>query len=126
MISSTAQIGEGWDVITADDRKLGEVSDVALNYVVVRKGILVPTTLFVPLTAIDTVDPDRGEVYLNVAESEVDSLGWEHEPGDATLAAADRASAADPDDDLADVATAPFIQGAGRSDDWSGDRPGRA
>jgi len=80
MISSTTHIAEGWDVIGSDDQKIGEVTGVAPNYVLLTKGLIFQKDLYVPLDAIETVDQDRGAVYVNAAKDDVDAIGWDREP----------------------------------------------
>ena len=86
MQSNSSQVQPGWDVIGSDDQKIGEVTEVGSNYVVLTKGLIFPKDLYVPLNVISSVDEDAACVYLNVAKDDVDSLGWDQIPADDAVA----------------------------------------
>ena len=79
------QIEEGWDVYASDGEKLGDVSEIGPNYLLVTKGFLFPTDLYIPTSAITNVEYDR--VYLNASSDEVKQGAWSQPP--ATSAEAD-------------------------------------
>jgi uncharacterized protein (TIGR02271 family) len=85
MQTNSSQIQSGWDVIGSDDQKIGEITDVGSNYVILTKGLIFPKDLYIPLSAISTVDADAACVYLNVAKDDVDSMGWDQMPADDDL-----------------------------------------
>ena len=69
----------GWTVVANDGHRLGTIRDVGQHYVLVsRSGRL--TDLFVPASAIANVDD--AVVYLNLAKSEAEEMGWEQPPRD--------------------------------------------
>jgi len=72
------QIEHGWDVYGSDDEKVGDVSEVRDNYLVVSKGILFPHEHYVPFSAITGIEHDR--VYLNVTKDQIEDQGWDEEP----------------------------------------------
>jgi uncharacterized protein (TIGR02271 family) len=67
----------GAEVVDRDGDKIGTIDEQGSNYFVVTKGLIFPKDIYVPLTAIDTVDADQGRVHLNVDKDEIDSFGWE-------------------------------------------------
>ena len=72
------QIEEGWDVYASDGEKLGDVSEIGPNYLLVTKGFLFPTDLYIPTSAITNVEYDR--VYLNASSAEVKQGAWSQPP----------------------------------------------
>jgi uncharacterized protein (TIGR02271 family) len=77
-------IQEGWDAYGSDGEKIGEVQDLGPNYVHVSKGLILVTDLFIPHSAIEGVDADRGRVLLNVPKSQVEDMGWDEPPAETT------------------------------------------
>jgi uncharacterized protein (TIGR02271 family) len=80
MQTRTNAIQQGWDVYGSDDQKIGSVDQVASNYLVIQKGWFFTTDVYVPSSAIESVDPGEGRVYLNVAKNDVDAQGWTNPP----------------------------------------------
>ena len=74
----TWEIDNGWDVVTSDGEKLGDVDEVHPDYLVVSKGWLFPTERYVPVSTIISVADNT--VHLSVSKSEVDSQGWDTVP----------------------------------------------
>ena len=74
------QIEHGWDVYAADGEKVGDVSEVHTNYLVVSKGFLFTTERYVPASAIRGIEHDR--VYLRVNKDAIDAQGWDRVPQD--------------------------------------------
>ena len=72
-------IQPNWDVVDMTGDKIGNVSEVGPNYLLVTKGILSTTDIYIPTSAIASVDDDN-KVYLNVEKSQIDSLGWDQPP----------------------------------------------
>ncbi len=82
MTSDIDTIQAGWDTFTVDGEKLGSVSDTASDFVVVSKGLLLPTDYYVPLSAVREVRADEAAVVLGVTKDEFDRQGWD-QPMDA-------------------------------------------
>ncbi len=72
------QVQSGDEVFGADEGKLGKISTVQPNYVVVEKGFFFPTDYYIPTTAISSYDD--GKVYLNVTKDQALNEGWDVEP----------------------------------------------
>ena len=74
----TWEIDNGWDVVTSDGDKLGDVEEVHPHYLVVGKGLIFHSERYVPVSTITSVEDNK--VYLSVSKSEVDSQGWDTIP----------------------------------------------
>jgi hypothetical protein len=72
-----ADLQPGWDVVTNDGHRLGKIREVGQHFVEVSGGFL-SSALFVPSSAIANVEDQT--VYLNVANGEVDAMGWGQPP----------------------------------------------
>jgi uncharacterized protein (TIGR02271 family) len=68
----------GDDVYGEDGDKLGAVSAVHDNYIVVEKGFFFPTDHYIPANAISRVD--HGKIYLTVSKDNALQYGWDSPP----------------------------------------------
>ncbi len=85
------RIQQGWDVYGSDGDKLGSVSEVGRNYVLVSKGFLFRKDIYIPLSAITDVSQDG--VYLGVTKDQLENMGWDQAPmEDATTGTASAAT----------------------------------
>jgi uncharacterized protein (TIGR02271 family) len=75
---NTLNITGGTDVFGADGDKVGSVSGVEGDYLVVSKGFFFPTDYYIPTSAINTADAEG--VYLNVTKDEALNQGWDTIP----------------------------------------------
>jgi hypothetical protein len=74
-----AQLKSGWAILGNDGRRFGTVEHVGQNYILAsRSGFL--SSLYVPSSHIANVEHET--VYLNLAKSEADGMGWEQPPRD--------------------------------------------
>ena len=78
MSMDISNVRTGWDVFGSDGDKVGDVSDVGPNYVLVTKGFLFTKDIYIPTSAITSIDQDR--VYINVAKDQIDGMGWDQAP----------------------------------------------
>src|SRR5688500_13365082 len=76
--NNTLNITGGQDVFGADGDKVGSVSGVQGDYMVVSKGFFFPTDYYIPLNAINTVNDDG--VYLTVTKDAALNQGWDTIP----------------------------------------------
>jgi uncharacterized protein (TIGR02271 family) len=76
--TNTLTITGGTEVFGADGDKVGSVSGVEGDYMVVSKGFFFPTDYYIPTSAIDTVNDDG--VYLTVSKDEALNQGWDTIP----------------------------------------------
>jgi len=77
------QVGlqNGMDVNGADGEKLGSIYEVRDQYFIMQKGFFFPKDYYIPLSAVQSMDPDQG-VYLNVTKDVALNQGWDAEPAD--------------------------------------------
>jgi uncharacterized protein (TIGR02271 family) len=94
--SRNFNITHGMDVVGADGDKIGEVSGVEGEYIIVVKGFFFPSDHYIPFSAINDVDD---KVYLNVTKDAALNQGWDTAPETTTTAAygTDQATAAQGD-----------------------------
>lgn len=89
-------IQAGWTAHGRDGDKIGDIEEVDRDYLLVTKGLIFTTDLYVPASAVEQVDANERRVYLTVAKDEVESRGWTAPPAPASRASteADAAMAA--------------------------------
>jgi hypothetical protein len=90
----------GTEVFTADGEKVGEVVAVHPAYVVVEKGLLFPTDVYVP-REVAAFDGER--LTLSVTKDQALRRGWDEPPAGADP---DRETAVFPDGDRVRLDTA--------------------
>ena len=76
-------IEAGWEVQSGDGHRVGRVEELGPGYLVVSRGVFLPTELFVPVQAVRAAEPDRRLVELAVSEKVVDAMGWDEPDVDA-------------------------------------------
>ncbi len=74
------EIMTGDAVYGADGEKVGTVSEVQRDYIVVEKGLFFPTDYYIPRSAIATAS--GGQVYLSVSKDAALHSGWDTLPED--------------------------------------------
>jgi uncharacterized protein (TIGR02271 family) len=80
MTQQYSMVSAGWDVYGSDDEKIGTVDEVGQDYLLVRKGLIFTTDVYVPHSAITQIDPDQTAVLVNVPKDAIDSQGWNEPP----------------------------------------------
>lgn len=78
MINDIQHIQPGWNVYGRDEEKIGDVSEIGANYLLVQKGWLFTTDTYVPFSAIASVGEDH--VVLNVSKDQLDQFDWSSPP----------------------------------------------
>lgn len=76
------RIETGWDVYGSDDEKIGDVSAVANDHFVIEKGFIFTTDVYVPMSAIASVDDDR--VYLTYTKDQLENQDWSSPPAEGS------------------------------------------
>lgn len=71
-------VDTSWRVSGADGETIGTIDEVHPQFLVVGKGVLRHRERYVPVGAIATVEDEC--VYLHVASTEIDDLGWDRLP----------------------------------------------
>jgi hypothetical protein len=74
-----AELKAGWAILGNDGRRFGTVEQVGQNYILASRSGL-SGNLYVPASHVANVENEV--VYLNLAKSEADSMGWEQQPRD--------------------------------------------
>ena len=72
------EIDHGWDVVGADGQKIGDVADVQPNYITVSKGFIFKTDMYIPVSAISSVEGQC--VYLSTSKDQIETQGWDRMP----------------------------------------------
>jgi hypothetical protein len=67
----------GWHVVTNDGHRMGTIREVGQQFVEVSGGYF-SAPIYVPASAIANVENQT--VYLNLARSEADVMGWQQPP----------------------------------------------
>jgi Uncharacterized protein conserved in bacteria (DUF2171) len=70
-------IAPGSSVHSSDGEKLGTVAAIHDASILVEKGLIFVKDYNVPVTAIASVDPENGEVTLNVTKETALASNWE-------------------------------------------------
>jgi uncharacterized protein (TIGR02271 family) len=86
MLSNAQDIQPGWTAYDQADEKIGEVAEVGRNYVLVQKGLFFPSDIYIPLSSVTSADTADQSVTVNVAKSQVESMGWDSPPVDDDMA----------------------------------------
>lgn len=84
MFEGIEMVQPGWEIVGADDERIGDVTAVEDEYLHTTKGLLFPKNLYVPTEAVEDVDTAEGRVYLSVSRTEVEEMGWETPPDPET------------------------------------------
>ena len=97
MSSGNLSIGRGWAVISADGKRVGDVTEVHPHYLLVSRGVILVRDMFLPLGTVERVEEKR--VILSVTYDVLRSMNLAHEPpaltGEATAPIQDPAPTGD-------------------------------
>jgi uncharacterized protein (TIGR02271 family) len=74
------RIHEGWNAYDAKHEHIGDAIEVGTDYVLVQKGLFFPKDLYIPLSAVTSVDPANATFFVDVTKETVDMLGWDSPP----------------------------------------------
>jgi len=83
MQAQANRIQSGWDVFGSDDQKIGEVSDVGPNYLILTKGIVFLKDIYVPFESVTSVDEGASCVYVAARKDDIESMGWDSPPAES-------------------------------------------
>jgi len=78
-MSERVTLQPGMDVYGADGDKIGSIGEVSDDYILVAKGFFFPKDYYIPIDAIEGVDPDN-RVYLTVRKDDALNQGWDQMP----------------------------------------------
>ncbi len=77
------RIRTGWTAFDVRGEKLGDVVEIGSNYVLVRKGLVLPTDVCIPLSRVTMLDEAQSTFEVNVPKEKVEAMGWQDPPADA-------------------------------------------
>jgi len=89
MKSYMSEIQTGTSVYGSDGEKLGDVAGITEQYFVVEKGFFFPTDVYVPMSAIRTVDEDGVQLTMTKDEAEGSDLSSPPDGDDIDYSAKD-------------------------------------
>lgn len=75
------EIEQGADVLGADGDKIGEVVDIAGDYLVVERGFFIPEDVYIPKDII-AIDQDEAGLRLVLTKKQFDAREWTDHPDD--------------------------------------------
>jgi uncharacterized protein (TIGR02271 family) len=70
-----SDIRQGYEVYSADDKKVCEIDEVSSNYFHCSKGFLFTKDVYIPYDTVTRVE--NRKVFLDVAGDRVDQMGWD-------------------------------------------------
>lgn len=85
-------IQNGWSAYDAKGENMGNAIEVGRGYVLVQKGLFFPKDLYIPLSAVTSVDDANTQFFVDVTKENVESLGWDSAPADAAWNASEATS----------------------------------
>jgi hypothetical protein len=77
------EIEVGWTAYDEAGDELGTVAGLGANYVLVEKGPLFPTDVYIPSSKIHSIDARDSTFAVEVLRREVEQSGWESPPIEA-------------------------------------------
>jgi hypothetical protein len=83
METNVNEIQVGWSAYDEAGEDLGQVAEIGKTYVLVRKGLVLPTDLYIPASRIDSIDGRESTFTVAVLKEDVEHLGWENPPTDS-------------------------------------------
>jgi hypothetical protein len=83
METTVNKIQVGWIAYDEAGEELGQVADIGRTYVLVRKGLVLATDLYIPASRVDSIDASDAAFTVAVLKEEVETLGWEDPPPDS-------------------------------------------
>jgi hypothetical protein len=83
------KIRTGWHALDVRGEKIGDVAEIGSNYVLVVKGLFLPTDLYIPLSRVITIDEALSTFELNAPKDKIEAMGWQNPPADVSWDAAD-------------------------------------
>jgi len=73
-------VEDGWEVYGFDDQKIGKIAEAHPDYLVVEKGWLFKTDLYIPMSAVSSTDAENGAVYVDAYKDQIETMGWDQPP----------------------------------------------
>ena len=89
------KIRTGWTAFDVRGEKIGHVAGIGSNYVLVVKGLLLPTDVYIPLSRVTALDEAQSTFEVNVPKEKVEAMGWQHQPADSSWDGSDASQTLD-------------------------------
>ena len=77
---SVFQIQPGWTAFDVMAEKLGVAIEVGKTYVLVEKGPILPTDLYIPLAHVSSVNGEETTFIVNMTKDEIGTMVWQNPP----------------------------------------------
>ena len=78
------KIRAGWHAFDVRGEKIGDVAEIGSNYVLVVKGLFLPTDLYIPLSRVTQLDEAESTFGVNVPKEKLEAMGWLNPPADVS------------------------------------------
>jgi hypothetical protein len=78
------KIRTGWTAFDARGDKIGDVAEIGSNYLLVVKGLFLPTDLYVPLSRVISLDEAQSTFEVNVPKEKIEAMGWQSPPANGS------------------------------------------
>ncbi len=82
--ANVGQIQEGWNAYDAKREHIGDAIEIGSDYVLVQKGLFFPKDLYIPLSAVTSVDAANANFFVDVTKETVEMIGWDSPPAKAS------------------------------------------
>ena len=83
------KIRTGWTAFDMRGEKIGDVAEIGSNYLLVVKGLFLPTDLYVPLSRVTTLNEAQSTFEVNVPKEKIEAMGWQNPPAGGSWDATD-------------------------------------
>jgi hypothetical protein len=90
-MNSIETVAVGFEAVDRRGEMIGAIEQVGRRCFLVTKGLIFKKDVYVPFSAIDSVDGGGGWVRLNVDKDQIDTLGWDEPPVDGGASTNDEA-----------------------------------
>ena len=87
--TNVATIQYGWHAYDANREHIGDVIEVGSNYALVQKGLFFPKDLYIPFSAVTSIDESNADFFVDVTKETVESVGWDNAPAETAWDASD-------------------------------------
>lgn len=78
------KIRTGWHALEVRGERIGDVVEIGSDYALVRKGLFLPTDLYIPLSRVTSFDEAQSTFEVNVPKEKVEAMGWQNPPADGS------------------------------------------
>lgn len=87
--TNVAMIQNGWHAYDSNREHIGDVIEIGSNYALVQKGLFFTKDLYIPFSAVTSIDEANADFFVDVTKATVESAGWDNAPAAAAWDASD-------------------------------------